>query len=159
MLSVASRKNASPEARETAKKALEKAWLALNRRGRLINAAIKGNNHFLYDKILTASKDQDAAVARIAKSAIEKLKLKPAARDDSPKISTLSVATATAKVVAMRGDASLGKQIFAEGNSAACHNLDQKEVQKGPFLGNIAKTYKRAELAAAVLEPSKTIAQ
>ena len=30
---------------------------------------------------------------------------------------------------------------------------------KGPYLGNIAGLYKRRELAEAVLEPSKTIAQ
>ena len=30
---------------------------------------------------------------------------------------------------------------------------------KGPYLGNIAQTYKRPELAQNILEPSKTIAQ
>ena len=30
---------------------------------------------------------------------------------------------------------------------------------KGPYLGNIAKTYKRKELAEAIILPSKTIAQ
>jgi putative heme-binding domain-containing protein len=30
---------------------------------------------------------------------------------------------------------------------------------KGPFLGNIADTYKRPELAEAILNPNKTIAQ
>ena len=32
-------------------------------------------------------------------------------------------------------------------------------MQKGPFLGNIAQTYNRADLAANILDPQKTIAQ
>jgi putative membrane-bound dehydrogenase-like protein len=159
LLSVASRKNASPESREVAKLAIEKAWLVPNRRGRLMRAAAKIENHYLDDKILTALNDEDAAVAAIAKSVIEQMKIKLPSTDNSPKVSTMSLDKAKARVVAMRGDLTLGQQVFVRANCASCHTVRQDELQKGPFLGNIAKTYKRPDLATAVLEPSKTIAQ
>ncbi len=40
-----------------------------------------------------------------------------------------------------------------------CHLLSKDVKQQGPYLGNIAATYKRQQLAEAVLQPSKTIAQ
>jgi putative heme-binding domain-containing protein len=34
-----------------------------------------------------------------------------------------------------------------------------EQPQKGPYLGNIAQTYKRPELAQNIIDPNKTIAQ
>lgn len=159
MLSVAMRSNASPESIATAKQAVDKAWQKTDRRVRLMTAAAKVGNHYLDQQILAARGDQDESVAKVARSVTERLGIQPAVADDSPVISSLSTEDALAMVVKMNGDVSLGRQIFAKANCAACHTVDQNEVQKGPFLGNIAKTYKRPELAVAVLEPSKTIAQ
>ncbi len=159
LLTVASNKNASPESNEAAKQAIKKAWDVPNRRGRLMRATAKIENHYLDEKILSASNDLDASIAEIAKAVIEQLKITPTSTDDSPKIATMSLADAKTKVVAMRGDVLVGQQVFTKANCVACHTVRQDEVQKGPYLGNIAKTYKRHELAAAILEPSKTIAQ
>lgn len=159
LLSVVSRKNASPEASETARQSIELAWQQSAGRIRLMQAAAKIDNHFLDDQILAVRNDNDAEVAKTAEAVIQQLKIKPKATDDSPKISTMSIADAAAKAVAMQGDVALGKQVFKRADCAACHTVSKDEVQKGPFLGNIAKTYKRSELADAVLEPSKTIAQ
>ena len=41
----------------------------------------------------------------------------------------------------------------------ACHTTSQDQPQKGPYLGNIAQTYKRPELAQNILDPNKTIAK
>ncbi|MCA9136424.1 MAG: c-type cytochrome, partial [Planctomycetales bacterium] len=159
LLTVASRPQASPEVVATAKQTVNKAWRIANRRLRLMQAAVLGNNHYLDGEILAAGKDRDESIAEAAKFAINRLNIQSALTDDSPKINTLSTEDAAAMVVATKGDVVLGRQIFGKANCAACHTVDQNEVQKGPFLGNIAKTYKRAELAVAVLEPSKTIAQ
>ncbi len=40
-----------------------------------------------------------------------------------------------------------------------CHTTAQGQPVKGPYLGTIATTYNRTELAEAVLYPDKTIAQ
>lgn len=159
LLAIASRTNGSPEAREHAMKSIEDAWREPSRRSRLMQVAVEIRNHHLDDRILQSVRDPDDAIAKIAKSAIEKLKIKPKKGDNSPKISSLSMEDAAAKVVGMQGDIELGKQVFTRANCGACHTVRQDEVQKGPYLGSIAKTYKRPELAIAILEPSKTIAQ
>lgn len=159
LLSVASRPDASPESSVAARQAIERAWQQTQRRGRLIRAAVKIDNHYLDEKILAARADQDVAIAEIARAAVEQLKIQPMATDSSPKIGTLPIAEAAEKAVALTGDVSVGEQVFTKANCAACHTVRQDEVQKGPYLGNIAKTYQRPDLAIAVLEPSKTIAQ
>ncbi len=149
----------SPEARKTAKSAVKQGWGVIKRRGQLINAAMKADSHHLDQQIWQAKTGTDAAIAKRAAVAIERLRIRPPAIDKTPKLATLSLATAAGQLVATRGDVSLGQQVFNRANCAACHSLSKNEVQKGPFLGSIAKTYKRPELAAALLEPSKTIAQ
>ena len=37
--------------------------------------------------------------------------------------------------------------------------MNENQPPKGPYLGNIAQTYKRPDLAWAILDPNKTIAQ
>lgn len=37
--------------------------------------------------------------------------------------------------------------------------MSQDQQQKGPYLGTIFETYKRPEIALAILDPNKTIAQ
>ncbi len=159
LLAIGSRKNGSPETLQVAQKAIEKIWLQPGRRGRLMQAAAEIGNRSLDSKILKATEDPDESVAKIAKSVVKQLKIVLATKDNTPKISKLSVEEAIAQVVSTRGDVAHGKEVFAKANCGACHTVRQDEVQKGPYLGTIAKTYKRPELTVAVLEPSKTIAQ
>ncbi len=159
LIAIASRKNGSPETQELAQKAIETAWQQSDRRERLMQAASEIGSHFLDSKILQAVEDPDAAIAKAAKSIVRQMKIQPQAADKSPKIGSLSLDDLVAKVVESPGDATLGKEIFAKANCAACHTVRQDEVQKGPYLGTIAKTYKRPDLMSAILEPSKTIAQ
>jgi putative heme-binding domain-containing protein len=53
----------------------------------------------------------------------------------------------------------LGEELYARLNCTKCHTVRQGETARGPFLGNIANTYKRKDLAESILLPSKTIAQ
>ena len=53
----------------------------------------------------------------------------------------------------------MGQQIFLQAGCVACHTVSKDEAQRGPYLGSIADTYKRRELAEAILDPNKTIAQ
>ena len=124
-----------------------------------MQAAAEIGNAFLNSKILKAVDDSDVAVAKLAKAVVKQLKIKPEVVDNTPKIGSLSPDEIIAQVVSSHGDVSHGKEVFTKANCAACHTVRQDEVQKGPYLGTIAKTYKRPELTVAVLEPSKTIAQ
>ena len=159
LLTIASRKDGSPEYRARANLAIEEAWQRTSRRAPLMRAAIESSNHLLDSKILQVVGDPDVTTANIANRAVQQLKIKPKPADNSPKIGTLSLEETISKVVENHGDLALGKEVFAKANCAACHTVRQDEVQKGPYLGTIAKTYKRPELTIAVLEPSKTIAQ
>lgn len=159
LVTIAGKKNSSPESLELAKKSIDNAWEFNDRKMRLMQAVANINNHYLDAKIWTAVHDKDASVAQLAKSLVEQMKITPPTNDDSPKIGSLSIADVAGKVISTHGDVSIGEQVFSKANCIACHSVRQNEVQKGPYLGNISKTYKRIDLIVAILEPSNTIAQ
>ena len=156
---VAARLDGSPESKQFASKSIEQSWGQSSKRSRMMQAAAAVESHHLDSRILEAGLDADQAIATIAKKVINQLKIQPKVEDKTVKISTLKPEAVLEQVVSMKGNIVVGKEVFAKANCAACHTVRQDEVQKGPYLGTIAKTYKRPELAIAILEPSKTIAQ
>ena len=159
LLALAARTTGSPEAKEMSQKALEAGWADTKRRAQIIRAAGKTKSHVIDDKIIAAAQDPDKDVANAAKGAIGALKLKPREPDTTPKVGTLKVEDAIAAVLKTKGDIALGEQLFTRATCIACHTTSQNQPQKGPYLGNIAQTYKRPDLAQNILDPNKTIAQ
>jgi putative membrane-bound dehydrogenase-like protein len=159
LLSLAARKTGSPEAREMSQKALDAGWTDAKRRLQIINAAVKTKSHGVDEKILAATTDSDANVAKSAQNAVKSLKIEAKGEDKTPKIGTLKPEEALAAVIKTKGDITIGEQIFTKATCIACHTTKESEAQKGPYLGNIAQTYKRPELAQNILDPNKTIAQ
>ncbi len=159
LLQIASRKNASPEAKEAASAAIESAWQNNARRVRLIQAAATTQNHFLDERVLRSLNDRDATVAEAAAMAAKKLKLSDQPVYRSPKLISLKAEVAIERATGTPGNIAHGQMLFTKANCIACHTVSKDEKQKGPYLGNIAQTYKRKELATAILQPSKTIAQ
>jgi putative heme-binding domain-containing protein len=159
VLQLASRKGGSPESREMSLKAIDVAWADSKQRLALINAATDLRNPVINDRIAIALSDPDAAVAKAAKEAANRLKIQAPGEDKTPKIASLKQDDAIAQVTKHKGDAALGQAIFARATCNACHTVSQAEAQKGPYLGNITETYRRKELAESILEPNKTIAQ
>lgn len=159
LLSLAARKTGSPEAREMSQKALDAGWADAKRRVQIINAAVKTKSHSVDEKILAATTDADASVSKAAQNAVKSLKLVAKGEDKSPKVGTLKPEDALAAVIKAKGDVSIGEQIFTKATCIACHTTKESEAQKGPYLGNIAQTYKRPDLAQNILDPNKTIAQ
>jgi putative membrane-bound dehydrogenase-like protein len=158
LLTLAARQAGSPESRAMSQKAIDEGWTDPRRRAQIISAAAKIKNHALDDKILAATADPDKAVASAAKSAAKALKLEK--KDAStPLIGALKPDDVIAQVLGTKGDAGLGEQLFTKQTCIACHTTSQDQPQKGPYLGNIAQTYKRPDLAANILDPNKTIAQ
>jgi putative membrane-bound dehydrogenase-like protein len=78
---------------------------------------------------------------------------------NGPKISTLKKEEVLKEVVANKGDAKRGQQVFGLLGCAKCHDVKPTEMLRGPYLPNVAKTYKREQLTEAILMPSKSIAQ
>ena len=159
LLTLATRKTGSPEAREMSQKALDIGWQDAKRRLQIIRAAGKIKSHAIDDKILAAIDDADKNVASNAKNVANALKLQKKDKNSGPLISTMKVEDVISQVVKTKGDASIGEQLFIKQTCVACHTTSQDQPQKGPYLGNIAQTYKRPDLAANILDPNKTIAQ
>ncbi len=162
LLNLAARKVGSPEPREMAAKSLDAGWADTKRRAQIINAAVFAEDKSRAEKIVAALTDPDAAVAKAAQDAIKKLKIDPeklAIKQTGPLISTLKVDDVVAQVMKTKGDRARGETLFTQAGCVACHTVKATEPAKGPFLGNIAETYKRHDLAEAILLPNKTIAQ
>lgn len=162
LLNLAARKVGSPEPRDEAKKSLDAGWGAAKRRAQIIRAALLTEDKSRALQIADAVKDTDPAVAKAAEEYAKRFKgdiEKLAAKQNGPLISTLKPADVIEQVLKLKGDKARGETLFTQTGCVACHTVKKDEPVKGPFLGNIAETYKRRELAEAILLPNKTIAQ
>lgn len=158
LLNLANRKTGSPESIQMTQKALDKGWADPKHR-KLIIDAISASKHMpSASKVLAALDDPDAEVKGAAERAAKAMKIQKI-EDKTPKIMTLKPEEALAAVLQEKGNVALGEQIFTKATCVACHTVKETEAQKGPYLGNIAQTYKRPELAQNILDPNKTIAQ
>jgi len=158
LLKLSAATSGSPEAREMSAKALDAGWLQPARRAQILKAATAIKHQPYADKILSAVSDADPQVQAAAKEAAKAMKLKKI-EDNTPKIATLKPEEVLEKVLKAKGDVTLGEQVFTRATCVACHTTKESEAQKGPYLGNIAQTYKRPEVAQNILDPNKTIAQ
>lgn len=158
LLNLANRKTGSPESIQLTQKALDKGWADPKHR-KLIIDAISASKHMpSAAKVLAGLDDPDAEVKAAAERAARAMKIQKI-EDKTPKIMTLKPEDTLAAVLKQKGDIALGEQIFTKAICVSCHTTKETEAQKGPYLGNIAQTYKRPELAQNILDPNKTIAQ
>lgn len=84
---------------------------------------------------------------------LEKIKSKKGQIGES---SIENVMLAMAKI---KGDASLGKALFAKQGCIACHSLNKGEPLKGPFMGQIGSIMNREQIAESILKPNASISQ
>jgi putative heme-binding domain-containing protein len=106
---------------------------------------------------LTGSSDQD--LAESAGQLAKQMKLQPLLPAEGPTIKELGIAAVMQQLGEPRGHEKRGQLWFAKLNCANCHTVSPGESPRGPYLPNVAKTYNRGQLAEAILEPSKTLAQ
>lgn len=158
LLNLASRKTGSPESIQLSAKAQETGWTEPKRRKQIIDAISATKHMASASKVLAALDDADAQVKGAAERAAKAMRIQKI-EDKTPKIMTLKPEEALAAVLKEKGDIALGEQIFTKATCIACHTTNESQAQKGPYLGNIAQTYKRPDLAQNILDPNKTIAQ
>jgi putative heme-binding domain-containing protein len=101
--------------------------------------------------------DPDPAVRLAATDAARALGL--GGPDRGPAIATLPFERVLAAVVKQKGDPELGGLLFQRQGCVSCHTVGKAEGLKGPYLGDIANRYSRAELTESILKPSAKIAQ
>ena len=83
----------------------------------------------------------------------------PGPESREPRVGTLAAADVLDAVAKTGGDTRRGERLFTELSCVACHTVRRDEPAKGPSLVDVAKTYKRRELAEQILSPSKVIAK
>ena len=72
------------------------------------------------------------------------------------KASIEDVMLAMAKI---KGDPVKGKVLFAQQGCNACHSIDNCEVMKGPFMGQVGSIMNREQIAESILKPDASISQ
>ncbi|MDG1173935.1 MAG: c-type cytochrome, partial [Opitutales bacterium] len=159
LMEITGRSNANAEAKASSKDLIDSDWADPARRVVLINAAVDLKNRNYDEQIIQATADQDKAVRAAAQRALRHFKIDPNEVDATPKVSTLSVKDALAQVNQTTGVVAHGEAIFTKAACNTCHTVSEDEPQKGPYLGNIAAIYPRNEMAEAILNPGKSIAQ
>lgn len=158
LLNLADRKTGSPESIQLSQKALDKDWADPKHR-KLIIDAISATKHMpSAAKVLAALDDPNAEVRGAAERAAKAMRLNRE-KETTPRVGTLKPEEVLSKVLSMKGDVVTGEMVFTKATCVACHTTNESQPQKGPYLGNIAQTYKRPELAQNILDPNKTIAQ
>jgi putative heme-binding domain-containing protein len=58
-----------------------------------------------------------------------------------------------------KGDIAVGEKLFISRGCIACHSIDPKAEQKGPYLGAAGAKFTRDYLIESVLDPNKVVAQ
>ena len=162
LLKLTELKNVSPEARDAAKKSLDDGWVDPKRRAQILQAVALVKHRAYREKVLEALHDSDPAVVQAANRAASSLKLErieKGTKSDGPLIAAIKPAEVVAAVLKTKGNVKLGEELFTRQSCVNCHTVSADQPLRGPFLGNIATTYKRPELAEAILFPNKTIAQ
>lgn len=96
-------------------------------------------------KIIDAAKAAKAAVA--------------AGGPAGKKVSELAVADVAKAAMGGKGDAATGERLFTAQGCIACHSIDPKAEQKGPYLGAAGAKFTRDYLIDSILEPNKVVAQ
>jgi putative membrane-bound dehydrogenase-like protein len=151
-------------ARETAAEAVSRGWSDPARAASLLRAIARTRAEGYAEKVRQLRQDANGDVAAAAASAAERLGLGNAAASSGTTASAATIGSAdVAKVLELvekeKGDASLGAELFARQACANCHTVRDGEPPKGPYLGDIAARYGRAEIVTSVLKPSDRIAQ
>ncbi len=150
----------SSEGQARAAQILDAAWQSPERKAQIISAVALARQMTYRAKVVAALQDENKAVAAAAKATAEELKFDSAAfQPEGPIVGTLPPEEAAAQAVATKGDLAHGEELFNRLQCTKCHTTMPGEAPRGPFLGTIANTYKRPQLAEAIVLPSKTLAQ
>jgi putative heme-binding domain-containing protein len=80
-------------------------------------------------------------------------------RNKKGQIGESSIEDVMLAMAKIKGDATLGKGIFAKQGCIACHSLNKGEPLKGPFMGQIGSIMSREQIAESILKPNASISQ
>jgi putative heme-binding domain-containing protein len=159
LLALASHKETSPEQRAAATRSVEAGWNDVPRRAQILKAIFLINDRSYADKALSAADDPAQEVADAANRIVRAWQLAKQPPSSGPRLQTLKPEQVLAEIMNRPGEVARGEQLFTRLNCGKCHTVKPGEALRGPFLPQVAKTYKRQQLAESVLLPNKSIAQ
>jgi putative heme-binding domain-containing protein len=160
LTSLATGRVASRDAKAAANAAIDRAWGKMETVVPLLHAIGRMRNDAYALQVRGLADDGRAEVARAAKQSARQMgldtKRTPGAQG---LIESLPYEQVLGVVMAEKGEARRGRDVFTKAGCAACHTTAPDEAPKGPFLGDIATRYSRAELCESILKPTVKIAQ
>jgi len=160
LLLLSEQKKLKGPAAKVVEKSLDADWKqSPQRRIDLLLAALQADHRSFEPRVREALVDDDPKVVAAAQQLADAWKLSTGPVPGGPKVETLKPEDAIAQVVKLKGDVNYGRQVFARLKCSNCHTVKPDEPLRGPYLPNVAKTYRRDQLAEAILLPSKSIAQ
>ncbi|MCW1914859.1 c-type cytochrome [Luteolibacter sp. GHJ8] len=110
-----------------------------------------------FDKQIEAGINWDSSkiidAAKAAKTAVA------AGGAGGKKVAELAVADVAKTAMDQKGDVATGQRLFTSQGCIACHSIDPKAEQKGPYLGAAGAKFTRDYLVDSILEPNKVVAQ
>ena len=170
---IAGQAPASPEAKSAAAGVLRAGLASGEKRARQVMEAMRLTGekamavHLLPFLDAAAAHPQDTAASELAKTAeatlrgvrVDVASLRAEATAVRVPLKVLAREQVIEKLATLKGDVSLGEQLFTRQGCVKCHTAKPGEPLKGPSLANAAAIYKRPDLAWAVLDPNRSIAQ
>jgi putative heme-binding domain-containing protein len=153
---VATQRQASRDARDTAAAAFESAWSRSEDLGMLLKIVGQTRADRFASQVRAHLNDSDAQVRKQAQYAARELKLD---QQSGTVLEKLAYETVLSDAQRDKGDAKFGQALFVRQGCVACHTMTASEPVKGPFLGDVANRYGRAELIESILRPNAKIAQ
>jgi putative heme-binding domain-containing protein len=159
LLQIAGNADAPEAFRQGAQRWIDQQWADAEEGRRVLLEAIAATkNRSMAPRVLEALSDPNRDIQSLAQAAADRLGVRQIP-DETPKAKEIGLEEFATRATGMQGDATLGELVFMKSNCAACHTVDTRQQPKGPYLGNIAKTYPRDELARNIAFPNRTIAQ
>jgi putative heme-binding domain-containing protein len=102
---------------------------------------------------ITSDNEKTIAAARLAKEAGS------ASGTAGRKVGEMKVEEAAELAMKNKGDAKHGEKLFISQGCIACHAIDLKAEQKGPYLGAAGAKFERDYLVQSILDPNAVVAQ
>ena len=158
LLHTVRRKQSSKEGREAARRAIDQA-LGAPRVVELLQAMAWTRVDDYAFQVRALQKDSRLDVQKAAARAAAALKLDAPATGNRVVIKSLPYEKVLADAVKIPGDPKTGAELFVKQGCVACHTVSKNDPPRGPFLGDVAARYPRAELVESIVKPAAKIAQ
>lgn len=146
-------------AHQAAQESVTSGWNSPARREQVLGALLLADARRFEPQVREALIDPNPNILAAARRVAKRWKLEPRPTPATPLIKALPLADVLAAAAIPAGDKSHGQTIYERLDCKNCHTVSPDEVIRGPYLPNVARTYKRQQLAEAILQPSKTLAQ